>query len=479
MRCCLLLILLSFFSGGHAQPITDPAPFLSNIETEKKLQTDLKIRYQQDVAGLTGSHKKYIADIYKERYEYISERLENNEIITDTTVQNYLSSFIQVIIQNNPTITQPGKLRIYFSKAWWANAASFGEGTILFNIGLFHRLENEAQVAFVLCHELAHYYLNHSNNSIHQYVNTLYSDEMQQQLKKIDKAEYNRNHQLDKLALHLGFKNRRHNREHERSADSMALELMKNTPFDIKEAISCLSILDVADNEKYYTSLQLDQLWNFTSFPFKRRWLEANTLKFVSSQEEKAKNKVLEDSLKTHPDCQVRIASLEKMMTDLSQKGAKAFLVDEQKFHSLKRSFDFQVLESSFAANKVSTCLYTALQMHKADPSNSYVNGMIGKCLARIYTAQKQHELGKIIELPNAAFDEEYNKLLHLLQNIRLSDLAAINYYFMEAHTLSGKQSETFLKALIKSKENFEKPEEAAYWLQYYNNQFSHKKQIP
>jgi hypothetical protein len=117
--------------------------------------------------------------------------------------------------------------------------------------------------------------------------------------------------------------------------------------------------------------------------------------------------------------------------------------------------------------------------MHKADPTNSYVNGMIGKCLARIYTAQKQHELGKIIELPNEAFDEEYNKLLHLLQNIRLGELAAITYYFMEAHTQTGKQSETFLKALIKSKENFEKPEEAAYWLQYYNNQISHKKQIP
>jgi hypothetical protein len=49
----------------------------------------------------------------------------------------------------------------------------------------------------------------------------------------------------------------------------------------------------------------------------------------------------------------------------------------------------------------------------------------------------------------------------------------------MEAHTLSGKKSETFLKALIKSKENFEKPEEAAHWIQYYNNQISHKKQIP
>ena len=479
MRCCLLLILLSYFLGVHAQLIPDPAPFQSNIETEKKFQTDLKARFQEDVTALKSPHKKYIVDIYKERYEYIKERLDNSEIITDTSVQSYLSSLIQVIVQNNPVITQPEKLRIYFSNTWWANAASFGEGTILFNIGLFHRLENEAQVAFVLCHELAHYYLNHSNTSIHQYVNTLYSDEMQQELKKIDKAEYNRNHHLDKLALHLGFKNRRHNREHERSADSMALELMKNTPFDIKEVLSCLSILDVADKEKYHTSLQLDQLWNFTNFPFKKRWLEANTLTFVSSQEEKAKNKVLEDSLKTHPDCQVRKATLEKMMTDFSQKHAKAFLVDKQKFDLLKRAFDFQVLESSFAANKVSTCLYTALQMHKAYPTNSYVNGVIGKCLSRIYTAQKQHELGKIIELPNEAFDEEYNKLLHLLQNIRLSELAAINYYFMEAYTPSGKQSETFLKALIKSKENFEKQEETSYWLQYYNNQISNKKQIP
>jgi predicted SprT family Zn-dependent metalloprotease len=88
-----------------------------------------------------------------------------------------------------------------------------GEGTIFFNIGLFHRLQNESQAAFILCHELAHYYLNHSNDNIHQYVNTIYSDDFQQKLKSIQKLSYEKNKQLDALAKNLLFRNRRHGRD--------------------------------------------------------------------------------------------------------------------------------------------------------------------------------------------------------------------------------------------------------------------------
>jgi len=37
---------------------------------------------------------------------------------------------------------------------------------MVFNIGLFRRLENDDQIAFILCHELAHFTEDHVNESV-------------------------------------------------------------------------------------------------------------------------------------------------------------------------------------------------------------------------------------------------------------------------------------------------------------------------
>jgi len=441
---------------------------------QKQLLSTIKSRYEKDVSSLNGDNKKYISQIFKDRFEYIRERLESNEIITDPQVHNYLQQIVKEILQKNAALAETNALRIYFSRAWWANASSLGEGTILFNIGLFHRLQNEAQVAFVLCHELAHYYLDHGNKNILQYVQTVYSDDFQKQLKSISKTEYNRNAEIEKLALNLGFRNRRHSRADEKSADSMAIVLMQNTGYDLGEALSCLNILDASEKEKYYTPLMLEDVFNSTAYPFKKRWLESNSLSFGETEEEKEKRKVLADSLKTHPDCAVRIERIKNMLKE--NKQGKKFIVDEKKFGSLQYLFDYEILDYLYSSDRVSKCLYTALQMLQLETNNAYVIGMIGKCWNKIYAAQKNHELGKIVDLPGPDVDEEYNKLLRMIQNLRLTEIASVNYHFLEARAEKCKQSEEFVAALIKSKELNDKPEEKQQWINYYHSQFPKRK---
>ncbi|HXB08784.1 MAG TPA: hypothetical protein VNW04_16750 [Puia sp.] len=48
-----------------------------------------------------------------------------------------------------------------------------------------------------------------------------------------------------------------------------------------------------------------------------------------------------------------------------------------------------------------------------------------------MYTAQKGHTLGKVIDLPSPYYPENYNLLLQWVQNLYLEDLAAINYYYL------------------------------------------------
>lgn len=222
--CNLYLVMLCTIA--YAQESNFYMSAEDDAGTHRELLSATETRYQQDVKSLTGKNKKYLEELYKERYDRIVKMYDRKEIVASTEAVSYLQQLTTEIVKNNPAL-QSLQPRICLSRAWWPNASSMGEGTILFNIGLFHKLSNEGQVAFVICHELAHLYLNHSNNSINRYVTTVHSEEFKAEIKRIEKSQYKQNAQLEALVKTLSFRNRRHSREYETEADSLALEWMK------------------------------------------------------------------------------------------------------------------------------------------------------------------------------------------------------------------------------------------------------------
>ena len=474
-RILALFLIATTPVAALAQSSPDYNPFTDNSRLEQQLLDDISKKFQDDQQSVTGKNKKYIVEMYKERFEMIKKKFDEKEVMTNAEVNQYLKQLTDEIINPNKTKI-PGNIRIQFSRTHWPNASSMGEGTILFNIGLFTRLQNESQAAFVIAHELAHYCLSHSNNSIRQYVETVNSDDFQKQLKEIKGSSYGQNSAAEKLALKLSFGSRRHSREFEQAADSMALELLKSTSYDVQEALTTLALLDSVDKDKYQSQLKLDQTFNFPEYPFKKKWLTSSSLTFTDTKEEAAKKKVLEDSLKTHPDCQKRIQFLQAKVSQYHSPASKKFVISESQFNKLKNDFDYEALNYEYESKEVSSCLYHSLQMLQYNKSNPYLMGMVGKCLNRIYAAQINHELGKITDLPNPAFDDEYNYLLRLLQNVRLNEIGGLAYYFLKQNQETGKSSEEFVGALIQSKDNFDKPHEKKEWIDYYHKQFQNRK---
>ena len=477
-KTALTLLLILFFVSSSQSQSSDAGQFLKNDPVKDKSLVDaITTQYEKDVAGISGPNKKYIADLYKERFDLIKERFDENEVITSPNANNFLASLANEIFKNNQNLN-PRDLRILFSRAPWPNASSMGEGTILFNIGLFCRLDNESQAVFILCHELAHYFLDHSNNNIRQYVNTIYSDEFQEKLKTIQKSQYQQGSQLDRLTKGLMFKSRRHNREFEQAADSMALELMKNTSYDLNEALSCLALLDSVDKDKYDVDIDLKKHFNFISFPFQERWLEKEDLLMIKNENEEKERLKEEDSLKTHPDCKVRMEILREKVKKYQKDGSKKFVINEEEFLKLKNEFDFEIIEYCYLSNHVSQSLFYALEMLHVYPDHAYLHAVIGRCLNQLYIHQKKHELGKIVDLVKPAWEEKYNGLLTFIQNLRLQEIAALSYYFLfqDANKFSG--SEDFVYALIMSKENFNKPEEKIQWINFYKKNFPKGKYI-
>lgn len=429
------------------QPIKDDSIALV------KMQRDIKEKFISDSLKTKGEYKKYINRLYRERYDEEREQFARKQVICNDREDKYLQQIVQEIMQHNPPL-QSLKTRIVFTRAYWPNAASIGDGTIFFNIGLFSRLQNEAQVAFVLCHELAHYYLDHSTQSIEMYVNTVYNDDFQKELKKIKRSSYEQNKQLNMLEKSITFKSRRHGRSHESEADATALTFLKNTRFDVRESLSCIGSLDSIDNEHYVPEIELPKRFDFAAYHFKPGWIRKDAGFFGNAATEITRQKEA-DSLKTHPDCKQRMIQLQPEIEKTAQAGGQLFLISETTFHALQETFRYEIIAYLYRQNSISRTLYYSLELLQTHPQDVYLVTMIGNCLNALYKNQKEHSLGKISELPSPQADKNYNGLLNFIQALRLDDIAGLSYNFLSAYQPVFASDPGFAAAYSKAKQNF------------------------
>lgn len=455
MRLLLSVLLLCFTNvfAANAQQPASYLPFKDDSLQLSIIKKAIKENYIKDSASIKGENKKYIIQLYRSRFDFITSMFTSKDFIYTEATNKYLASITNEIVNNNPELKTLGT-RFLFSRAYWPNAFSTGEGTIVFNIGLFTKLENESQVVFTLCHELAHLYLQHSNKAIDHYISTLYSDEFQAKLKALKKQQYERNKELNKLEKGFVFSDRRHGRQHESEADSMGFIFMKNTRFDVKESIGCLAMLDNIDKDSYNSEEGLRSIFNFTEYPFQDRWIKKQSAFFGVSADTKETDKE-EDSLKTHPDCKIRIARLSPAVQLINNPAAKKFVVDEAEFKKLQELFYFETLPATYNSKSISRCLYLAMQLHKKYPGNAYTIATIGNCFNLLYQNQKNHTLNNIVSLPSPYWDKNYSTLLEFIQNIRLDDMAAIGYHFLKQYETNFAADKDFTAALNQSKLNF------------------------
>lgn len=403
---------------------------------------------------IASADKKYAADykkIYEDQFTEIGKLWQTNRSVTSPGAHGYLQSIVQKIVSANTELAKTDA-RIVFSRDWWPNAYSMGDGTIAVNAGLMIFLDNEAELVFVLSHELAHYYLDHTNKSIRQYVEKINSATFQSELKRLSKTEYGTNKQLEELAKSFAFSNRRHSRDNEAAADRLAFMFMKNTGYDCNAIKTCLELLDKVDDSLLYQSPDVQQTFNFPDYPFKKKWIKKESSIFSEMDENgDAPERKEKDSLKTHPDCIKRISLLNDSIQSASTTGKK-FIVDETLFSQLKKDFFIEMTEQTYVEKNLSRNLYYSLLLLQGKENIPYAVYSIARCLNEVYDCQKSHKLGSKIDKETKGYPEGYNLLLRMLDQLRLEEIANINYNFCKQYETEMKNYTGFEKEFNKAK---------------------------
>ena len=449
------IFLLFIFSWS----LPSPAQFNTGYSFQQD-DKNLKHNYYEQSAKkktsfLGNVQKEYAADykkIYEEQFKEIASLWQSDRSVTSPVEHQYLQSIVEKIIIVNPELKNTDA-RIIFSRDYWPNAYSMGDGTIAINAGLLVFLDNEAELVFVLCHELAHYYLQHTPLAIRKYVETVNSESFQKELKRIAKTEFGVNRQLEQLAKSFAFRSRQHSRENEAAADRMAFSFMKKTGYDCGAIKSSLELLDKVDDSLIYKPLDLQQVFNFPAYPFKKKWIQKQSSIFSQLDESKTIDTQKErDSLKTHPDCAKRIALLSDSLA--AHTGGQKFLINETLFKKLKKDFFCEMAEQCYRDKNLSRNLYYSLLLLQSPENNGLAAYSVARGLNTLYENQKAHKLGSTIDTENKAYREEYNVLLRMLDQLRLDEIASLSYHFCSQYALQMKNDKGF-EAEMRKAQNF------------------------
>jgi Zn-dependent protease with chaperone function len=397
------------------------------VFTEKEKARQATIT-QQQLNKLKDDWRKEAAVYLQQRNEEISTLCTQKLLITDNGFNKAIQQIFSHIITSNNLQNIP--VQLYLSKHPWPNAFSAGEGSLVLNVGLLPVLRNEAEVAFVICHEIAHFTLDHSIKSIFTYFQQLNNEDTRIKLKQLSKQEYNTKAMAMELLEKLTFTSRRHSRFNESSADSLALIYLNAAGYNVQVGAACMQSLDGADTLGTYVALA--RHFNLPGFVFEERLIKkAKTLGSGRSIAADFNT----DSLKTHPDCSKRLAVMQAMVRTGSWSGGNFALLPADSFAALQRNAMFERVDGWYKLGQYDHALYEALRIVDLHPNHSFGYVQAGKILQEMCVAYKKYELGSHIHTPSGVlYTENFNELLRMTQRLTLNELINLTTAFVQHH---------------------------------------------
>ena len=157
MKTIALLFTLSLSLSLPAQKYKDYTPLRSTGTIPSDFTTLSSVKFRADVKEEKMNSKNHYVDNTKEEFLLksnfiIDELLMSGRVLFNDSVTEYVNKVAAMVMANEPDLRE--KLRFYVLKSSITNAFTTNQGIIFVTLGLISQLENEAQLGFILCHEI-------------------------------------------------------------------------------------------------------------------------------------------------------------------------------------------------------------------------------------------------------------------------------------------------------------------------------------
>ncbi len=340
----------------------------------------------------------------------VDELLRSGYILYNDPIGKYVNKVLEVVVESNPILKEK-KPRVYILRSTAVNAFALDQGIIFMSIGLLSQLENEAQLALILAHELVHVQENHG---LEEFLETIKVD------RKLSKNKRLNTKQLDIAALEKN----RYSRDQEMEADDLGLTYFLNTNYSFESIQRVFDIL------------------RYSYLPFDEIVFEKNVLEKISVslpvelflEEVKAINPAEEDEEQsTHPALSKRNEQFAQRLKGMAVNEKKDYLISKESFLDIQLRSRVELARLFLNRQSLAEAIYAGFLMTKIYGETDFTREIIGKAL---YGLSKYHnnELSEKLTSPYYKDIEGQSQqvfhLIHKLSDKELNILAiAYNYH--------------------------------------------------
>lgn len=309
-----------------------------SVPTDFSIPTAQKI--DQDTRDDLGKLSRSKREFFIEQIHYsIDGILHSGSITFGDTISTYLQELGEKLLVEKPNLL--GKLRFYCMNTPKANAFCTRQGIVFVTTGLIAQLTTEAQLAFVLAHEIVHYEKNHLTERFQYGMKEKFSS-YSERMRLL--TNYSKDHELeaDKLAVEMVYK-----------AGYAASEL--NKTFDVL-LYSYLPFEELKIDPDYFKT----DLMYVPNYMFKFRQIEIS-----------AKHKY-NDYLHSHPNLEKR----KNQVTDqiaLFPNWKDMLYSDSTRFFYIRDVARFEYLSCLIYEKEYVEALYAVYILEKKYPNSTYL----------------------------------------------------------------------------------------------------------
>lgn len=435
-----LRLLLLFVVSSYAQDQGYYVP-----ENTDALKDYFKTIHKAHLSKIEGKHSGEIKKIYAKSVEKKMKSIKDSNYYFNSDISERLDKILGHIYSTNPSI-DTSNFKFFIKNSIIANAACYGDGMFEINMGLFNTLESDDELASVICHEIAHYVLQHGLKNVTNWVTVMNSKETKQKVRQIKRNRYGRSRAaltlIDKMFVNMLD----YSKEVEAEADSLGYILLSKTKYNKTRALSSLKKLENVDDMVLHHPMKVDSIFNFEEYPFKSFWLKESVSLFDT--DEKINDFAMKsDTMKTHPEIVFRVNKLKKdFNVEESEKTTSV-----QDINAIKAVSQEQVINNSIDLKLLDLALYETIEKYQnQNISKEFYTTTITSIFRNVYLAKKNHELAKYVPQKNGLSDEkEINKLRLFLHNLELNEIKKIgnafcNYYKNDVTNKTFKNNHDF-----------------------------------
>ncbi|MBR1834553.1 MAG: M48 family metallopeptidase [Bacteroidales bacterium] len=350
MKPLLLTLALVAFNFSVAQTLRSRGPVPADLKQSvyQLYQTD-KQRAEQYAGRRVRNRQQLLEASY-----HINKMLASGHIIYGDPVSTLAARIADTLLRDYPDLR--AELRFYTVTAPQANAFTTPQGIIFINAGLVAQVENEAQLAFVIAHEIIHYYRAHGLETL------------------LRKRERREGRDLDDEAEQTARLLRYHarSREMESEADSLGIALFYlPSPYWKEVSESVFDILQYG--ELPFDDIPFDTtLFNTPYYALRGCWLDSVAPITISDDDD--------DTYSSHPNILTRRRHTAQALS--GHTGGQKFLVTTpEQFYSLRHTVRLECIRYDLLHGHFARALYNSWLLLRTNPDDETLNLYFARAL--------------------------------------------------------------------------------------------------